>query len=229
MHSAIRKRIRGDVDDTHNQGSLPSCSEREPRLHSKTGRMWPILILSLSLRSRRRAIARCYNRPTGMHRKRAYFTAVFCLLLAAQLHAASHDPVAKRIDTILSAPDLARGFWGIEVVSLDSGKILYAHNADKLFTPASNTKLFTTAAALALIGPDYTCAPRSKQRSSGQIWTPHRRSGFGRPRRSKPFRPRIALQLADRAQRSSHSGARKTRRRAGPEGREICRRQHRRR
>src|SRR5207244_8401968 len=32
---------------------------------------------------------------------------------------------------------------------------LYAQNADKLFTPASNTKLFTTAAALALVGPDY--------------------------------------------------------------------------
>ena len=56
---------------------------------------------------------------------------------------------------MLSAPDLARGFWGIEVTSLSAGKTLYAVNPDKLFTPASNTKLFTTAAALALIGPDY--------------------------------------------------------------------------
>jgi len=91
-----------------------------------------------------------------MRRKRAHSAIVSCLLLATQLYAASHDPVAKRIDGILAAPDLARGFWGIEVVSLDSGKIIYAQNADKLFTPASNTKLFTTAAALALIGPDYT-------------------------------------------------------------------------
>jgi D-alanyl-D-alanine carboxypeptidase/D-alanyl-D-alanine-endopeptidase (penicillin-binding protein 4) len=52
-------------------------------------------------------------------------------------------------------PDLAQGFWGIEVVSLPTGKTLYLQNGDKLFTPASNTKLFTTAAALALIGPDY--------------------------------------------------------------------------
>ena len=56
---------------------------------------------------------------------------------------------------MLSSPDLARGFWGIEVAGLASGKTLYVQNADKLFTPASNTKLFTTAAALALIGPDY--------------------------------------------------------------------------
>jgi serine-type D-Ala-D-Ala carboxypeptidase/endopeptidase (penicillin-binding protein 4) len=91
-----------------------------------------------------------------MHRKRVYLVIVSCLLLATQLLAAPHDPVAKHIDTVLSAPDLARGFWGIEVVALDTGKVLYAQNADKLFTPASNTKLFTTAAALALIGPDYT-------------------------------------------------------------------------
>jgi serine-type D-Ala-D-Ala carboxypeptidase/endopeptidase (penicillin-binding protein 4) len=91
-----------------------------------------------------------------MHRNRAYLAAVFCLLFGAQLYAASHSPVAKRIDAILADPDLQRGFWGIEVVSVDTGKTLFAENADKLFTPASNTKLFTTAAALALIGPTYT-------------------------------------------------------------------------
>jgi serine-type D-Ala-D-Ala carboxypeptidase/endopeptidase (penicillin-binding protein 4) len=76
------------------------------------------------------------------------------LLLIATLNA-QVKPLSDRITTILNAPDLARGFWGIEVVSITSGKVLYSQNADKLFTPASNTKLFTTAAALALIGPDY--------------------------------------------------------------------------
>lgn len=90
-----------------------------------------------------------------MRRTRSHFAIVFCLWLTTQLHAA-HNPIAKSIDAILSTPDLARGFWGLEVVSLDSGKIIYANDSDKLFTPASNTKLFTTAAALALIGPDYS-------------------------------------------------------------------------
>src|SRR5208337_5300847 len=76
-------------------------------------------------------------------------------LLVVPLLAAPVKPLPERIAAVLSAPDLARGFWGIEVVSLSTGETLYSQNADKLFTPASNTKLFTTAAALALIGPDY--------------------------------------------------------------------------
>src|SRR5437660_4423266 len=90
-----------------------------------------------------------------MRRARAFLVQIVWLLLTAQLYAAGIKPLPARIAAILSDPDLARGFWGIEVVSLPSGRILYAQNADKLFTPASNTKLFTTAASLALVGPDY--------------------------------------------------------------------------
>src|SRR6202045_4499435 len=77
------------------------------------------------------------------------------VLLAAPGLAAPVKLLQDRIAGVVSAPDLARGFWGIEVVSLSTGKTLYSQNADKLFTPASNTKLFTTAATLALIGADY--------------------------------------------------------------------------
>src|SRR5438876_10306411 len=90
-----------------------------------------------------------------MRRARAFLVQIVWLLLTAQLYAAGIKPLPARIAAILSDPDLARGFWGIEVVSLPNGRVLYAQNADKLFTPASNTKLFTTAAALALVGPDY--------------------------------------------------------------------------
>jgi D-alanyl-D-alanine carboxypeptidase/D-alanyl-D-alanine-endopeptidase (penicillin-binding protein 4) len=96
-----------------------------------------------------------------MHRRRsAAFLPLIVLLLLRTLLAAPVKPIQERplqdrIAAVLSAPDLSRGFWGLEVVSSATGQTLYSQNADKLFTPASNTKLFTTAAALALIGPDY--------------------------------------------------------------------------
>ena len=52
-------------------------------------------------------------------------------------------------------PKAQNAIWGISVVDLATGSSLYAENADKLLQPASNTKLFTTSTALALIGPDY--------------------------------------------------------------------------
>src|SRR2546430_15818902 len=90
-----------------------------------------------------------------MRPMRRSLSTLVCLLLATQLYAGKIKPLPARVAAALSDADLARGFWGIEVVSLATGRTLYAQNADKLFTPASNTKLFTTAAALALVGPDY--------------------------------------------------------------------------
>jgi serine-type D-Ala-D-Ala carboxypeptidase/endopeptidase (penicillin-binding protein 4) len=93
-----------------------------------------------------------------------------CVWLINPAQAASRKrplSLQKQIDAILSQPELARGYWGIEITSLSSGKILYALNSDKLLTPASNTKLFTTAAALALIGPDYKF--RTSVETSGSL------------------------------------------------------------
>jgi serine-type D-Ala-D-Ala carboxypeptidase/endopeptidase (penicillin-binding protein 4) len=81
--------------------------------------------------------------------------------------------LASEIDKLLSDPEAARGFWGIDAVSLDTGKPIYALNQEKLFTPASNTKLFTTAAVFGLIGPDYRSKPRAASTStdgSTLIW-----------------------------------------------------------
>jgi D-alanyl-D-alanine carboxypeptidase/D-alanyl-D-alanine-endopeptidase (penicillin-binding protein 4) len=89
------------------------------------------------------------------------------LLSTAHLYAADPRLLAPKVNAILADPDIARGFWGIDIVSLNSGQVLYSQNADKLFIPASNTKLFTTAAALALIGPDYRC--RTTVETTGTI------------------------------------------------------------
>ncbi|CAN5651666.1 hypothetical protein BH23GEM11_BH23GEM11_21410 [soil metagenome] len=45
--------------------------------------------------------------------------------------------------------------WSIMVVSVEQGDTIFALNADAPMAPASNMKLFTSAAALHLLGPDF--------------------------------------------------------------------------
>ncbi|WP_058535934.1 D-alanyl-D-alanine carboxypeptidase/D-alanyl-D-alanine endopeptidase [Legionella saoudiensis] len=44
---------------------------------------------------------------------------------------------------------------GMVVIDLTSGETLYRRNADRFYIPASNMKLFSEAAALMVLGPDY--------------------------------------------------------------------------
>jgi len=68
--------------------------------------------------------------------------------------------LAARIDAIIRQPRYAAADWGIAVVALDSGHTLYAHQAGKLFQPASTAKLFTAALSLATLAPDYRIPTR---------------------------------------------------------------------
>ncbi len=45
--------------------------------------------------------------------------------------------------------------WGALVLSLTRGDTVFSYHADSRFRPASNAKLFTTAAALHYLGPDF--------------------------------------------------------------------------
>jgi D-alanyl-D-alanine carboxypeptidase/D-alanyl-D-alanine-endopeptidase (penicillin-binding protein 4) len=101
------------------------------------------------------------------------------LVLSLQLSAvaakksAPKKDLAKEISAILAQPPLDRAHWGIDVVDMDSGKVLYSQDPEQLFLPASNAKLFTTAAALATAGPDYrfrtTVEAEGKMDSHGRL------------------------------------------------------------
>lgn len=65
------------------------------------------------------------------------------------------EQLVSSLTTALDAPGWGTDRWGVLVVSLDAGDTLFAHRADVPLAPASNMKLFTTAAALHYLGPDY--------------------------------------------------------------------------
>lgn len=62
---------------------------------------------------------------------------------------------AARAEALLQTGSVAKGGWGLLIVDAGSGETLFEQNADKYFVPASNMKLFTTAYALSVLGPDY--------------------------------------------------------------------------
>lgn len=80
-----------------------------------------------------------------------------CVLGALALWAASAmaqgSSFCDKIKALTVEPPVAGAHWGVSVTTLD-GKPLCAVNEGQLFRPASNNKMFTAAAALALMGPD---------------------------------------------------------------------------
>lgn len=66
------------------------------------------------------------------------------------------DPtLAHEIDRVIDESDQKQARWGVFVLSLKDGRVLYSRDGDRSFTPASNMKVYTTAVALDLLGADY--------------------------------------------------------------------------
>ena len=101
-----------------------------------------------------------------MHKKFNLFLPLFtCLLVIflSNLVFCSEDirkkdiPVIKlkeKLDSILDDPEYINAFWGLRVERLD-GELLYERNSEKKMVPASNMKIYTTAAALDILGEDF--------------------------------------------------------------------------
>jgi serine-type D-Ala-D-Ala carboxypeptidase/endopeptidase (penicillin-binding protein 4) len=79
--------------------------------------------------------------------------------VAANNAPASKSPtdsvLTKEIDRIIEESDSAHARWGVFVASTKDGRVLSSRDGDRLFTPASNMKIFTTAVALDVLGADY--------------------------------------------------------------------------
>ncbi len=93
--------------------------------------------------------------------------------------------LARLIDQTIDQSEFSSARWGLIVISLGDGRTVYARNADKVFTPASNMKIYTTAVALDLLGANYqwrtSVYSASQPDGNGVLRRPHAlRSGRAR-------------------------------------------------
>lgn len=118
--------------------------------------------------------------------------------------------LAEGIDAYLAQPRFAHAQWGIDVISLENGHTLYRHEADALFLPASNAKLYTSALALQTLGADArfstTLYATSTPRASGTLQGDLILYGggdpsLGDPEASRDWADRFAEALAARGVR----------------------------
>jgi D-alanyl-D-alanine carboxypeptidase/D-alanyl-D-alanine-endopeptidase (penicillin-binding protein 4) len=75
--------------------------------------------------------------------------------LPAPSTAKENGGLAQQISAIVEAHEYKHASWGIAIADAVTGESLYQLNADKMFAPASTTKLFTVAAALDALGADF--------------------------------------------------------------------------
>jgi D-alanyl-D-alanine carboxypeptidase/D-alanyl-D-alanine-endopeptidase (penicillin-binding protein 4) len=64
--------------------------------------------------------------------------------------------LSQDLDTLLADPSLQGADVGLVVRDATTGAALYDHNGGSELLPASNAKLLTSAAAMDVLGPDYT-------------------------------------------------------------------------
>jgi D-alanyl-D-alanine carboxypeptidase/D-alanyl-D-alanine-endopeptidase (penicillin-binding protein 4) len=67
----------------------------------------------------------------------------------------SNPELEKKIDAIMARPEYKHSRFGMEFVSLDSQKIVFAKNEQQFFVPGSTTKLLSEGTAMMLLGADF--------------------------------------------------------------------------
>jgi D-alanyl-D-alanine carboxypeptidase/D-alanyl-D-alanine-endopeptidase (penicillin-binding protein 4) len=98
--------------------------------------------------------------------------------------ALEYRPLIEALSAVVSDPLIESALVAARVDSLTTGHTLYAHNPELLINPASVTKIFTTAAALALLHPNYrfkTEIYTTRKPEKGVIKGPLYLKGFGDP------------------------------------------------
>lgn len=101
----------------------------------------------------------CYRlrrmRPSRVALRQALGSLLGVVLFTAPLPGQLAPKARRQLDSLIDAAPYNRTLWGVALVD-DGGRLLYGRNPDRLFIPASNTKLVVSSVAAALLAPDWT-------------------------------------------------------------------------
>jgi D-alanyl-D-alanine carboxypeptidase/D-alanyl-D-alanine-endopeptidase (penicillin-binding protein 4) len=101
--------------------------------------------------------------PSGLKARRFHWKVAVAALCACVPALAAEKPsrfeeresLRRALSEVLDRPPLKGARTSMSLVSLDDGEVVFSHRADDLLNPASNVKLFTSAAALTRLGPEF--------------------------------------------------------------------------
>jgi D-alanyl-D-alanine carboxypeptidase/D-alanyl-D-alanine-endopeptidase (penicillin-binding protein 4) len=77
------------------------------------------------------------------------------LSLTAAAQTGGLSALQSRLSNHIDAPRFEAAAWGVKIASLETERIIFERNPQKLLKPASNAKLYTGALALDRLGPDF--------------------------------------------------------------------------
>ncbi|MGB1207030.1 MAG: D-alanyl-D-alanine carboxypeptidase/D-alanyl-D-alanine endopeptidase [Chitinophagales bacterium] len=96
-----------------------------------------------------------------MNRVIYYFTIILilhisCVSAQSDQHQRLKQNLDKAIEVFENDSETKNALWGFHAKMVENGRILASHNADRSLVPASTLKTVTTAAALSILGSDFT-------------------------------------------------------------------------
>lgn len=83
-----------------------------------------------------------------------YFFFYFSAIAFSQI--TSLDRLKQGIESLKTDPDLSHGSWSIAVTDISSKNTLAEYNSNQTLVPASTLKIVTIAAAISILGKDFT-------------------------------------------------------------------------
>ncbi|PFP28981.1 D-alanyl-D-alanine carboxypeptidase/D-alanyl-D-alanine-endopeptidase [Bacillus sp. AFS073361] len=95
-----------------------------------------------------------------MSKRFKYYILILILMIPSSIKVNAmygHEKMVQQMDQLINNELALKGaIAGVSIRSAEDGKIIYSHQGDVRLRPASNMKLLTAAAALHILGEDYT-------------------------------------------------------------------------